>query len=242
MIEIKSFASGSTGNCYWVSDGVTPVLIECGISIQEIKKKSGFRLSEVQGCLISHEHGDHIKSAVDVAGAGVDCYMSEGTFNGYGFGSHRIILLDDIKTSDNRKKYKSFRLGSWIVQPFEVEHDAKEPVGLFLASQTGEKLVYITDSFYSKYRFNGLTHIMVECNYALDILNENIKSGRVHPAQKKRLLRSHFSLENVKDFLEANDLSQVKEIWLLHLSSRNSDEQRFKREIQQLTGKPVYIA
>ncbi|MCK8826381.1 MBL fold metallo-hydrolase [Natroniella acetigena] len=233
MIEIKSFASGSTGNCYWVSDGVTPVLIECGISIQDIKKKSGFRLSEVQGCLISHEHGDHIKSAVDVAGSGIDVYMSEGTFNNYSFGSHRFQIGNAGET---------INLGSWIIKTFEVEHDAEEPLGFYLASRTGEKLVYITDSYYSKFMFQRLTHVMIECNYALDILNENIKSGRVHPAQKKRLLRSHFSLENVKDFLQANDLSEVKEIWLLHLSSRNSDEERFKREIQELTGKPVYIA
>ena len=83
---------------------------------------------------------------------------------------------------------------------------------------------------------------MVECNYSMDILNENIKAGRVPAAQKKRILQSHFNLENVKDFLLANDLSQVKEIWLLHLSDRNSDAELFKREIMELTGKPVYIA
>ena len=56
------------------------------------------------------------------------------------------------------------------------------------------------------------------------------------------VLRSHFSLENVKEFLQANDLSKVQEIWLLHLSDGNSDAERFKREIQELTGKVVYIA
>lgn len=46
----------------------------------------------------------------------------------------------------------------------------------------------------------------------------------------------------MKDFLKANDLRHVQEIWLLHLSDGNSDADRFKREIQELTGKPVYIA
>lgn len=59
---------------------------------------------------------------------------------------------------------------------------------------------------------------------------------------KNRLLTSHFSLENVKEFLKANDLSQVREIWLLHLSDGNSDQVRFKREIMELCGKPVYVA
>jgi hypothetical protein len=42
--------------------------------------------------------------------------------------------------------------------------------------------------------------------------------------------------------MQANDLSKVQEIWLLHLSDGNSDADRFKREIQELTGKPVYVA
>jgi len=93
-----------------------------------------------------------------------------------------------------------------------------------------------------RYKFPGLTHIMIECNYAEDILEANIASGAIDPVLKHRLVRSHFSLEGVKEFLKANDLSQVKEVWLLHLSDGNSDAGRFKREIQELTGKEVYIA
>jgi len=37
-------------------------------------------------------------------------------------------------------------------------------------------------------------------------------------------------------------LSQVKGIWLLHMSETNCDPVRAKREIQELTGKPVYLA
>jgi phosphoribosyl 1,2-cyclic phosphodiesterase len=59
---------------------------------------------------------------------------------------------------------------------------------------------------------------------------------------KRRLLKTHLSIDNAKDFLRANDLSRVQEIHLIHLSDGNSDEARFKREIQALTGKPVYVA
>jgi phosphoribosyl 1,2-cyclic phosphodiesterase len=59
---------------------------------------------------------------------------------------------------------------------------------------------------------------------------------------RRRLLRSHFSLENVLDFLKANDMSKVQEIHLLHLSDNNSDEVLFRRRVQEATGKPVYIA
>jgi phosphoribosyl 1,2-cyclic phosphodiesterase len=94
----------------------------------------------------------------------------------------------------------------------------------------------LTDTYYCRYRFSGLTHIMVECNYALDIVNRRVEEGKLHPAQKRRLLRSHFGLEHVKDFLNANDLSRLQEVWLLHLSDGNSDAERFKREIQEIAG------
>jgi phosphoribosyl 1,2-cyclic phosphodiesterase len=56
QLDIKALASGSTGNCYIVSDSNTTIMIECGISITRIKKGCGFKLHEIQGCLVSHEH------------------------------------------------------------------------------------------------------------------------------------------------------------------------------------------
>jgi phosphoribosyl 1,2-cyclic phosphodiesterase len=76
----------------------------------------------------------------------------------------------------------------------------------------------------------------------MDILQENVAAGLVPTELKNRLMKSHFSLANVKEFLRANDLSRVQEIWLIHLSDGNSDAARFKREIQELTGKMVYVA
>jgi len=37
-----------------------------------------------------------------------------------------------------------------------------------------EKVLYLTDTAYCKYRFRGLTHIMVECNHSWDILRIEI--------------------------------------------------------------------
>ena len=70
----------------------------------------------------------------------------------------------------------------------------------------------------------------------------HVEAGLVPKELKSRILKSHFSLENVKRFLQANDLSKVQEIWLLHLSDGNSDEKRFKREVQELTGRMVFVA
>lgn len=232
MIEITALASGSKGNAYKVTDGRTPLLLECGINYRDIQKGFDFRMSEVAGCLITHEHQDHCKSVNDILRVGIDVYTSKGTAEALNIKHHRLKLV---------RAREQFQIGTWTILPFDVQHDVSEPLGFLLMNQQGEKLLFATDTYYIKYRFKGLTHIMVECNYSMEILNENIIVGRVPRVMKKRLMRSHFSLENVKEFLKANDLSKVQEIWLLHLSDNNSDQQLFKQEIQKITGKMVFV-
>jgi len=233
-MDIKVLASGSSGNCYLVSDGVTPLLLECGISIKQIRRGLGFGLTNVAACLVSHEHQDHAKAVADVLRAGVEVYTSPGTIKVLGLEHHRLRPV---------RAKETFKVGTWTVRAFETQHDAQEPLGFLLHSNvTGERLLYATDTYYIRYKFPRLNYIMVECNYAMDILEDNVRRGLVPEVLKKRLLTSHFSLENVKEFLKANDLSKVQEIHLLHLSDGNSDAERFKREVVELAGKPTYIA
>lgn len=233
MITITPLASGSKGNAYHITDGRTPLLLEAGIPWKEIRRLCEFRTSEIAACLISHEHQDHCKAVRDVMRAGIDCYMSQGTADALGLSGHRIRQV---------QARKQFHVGTWTILPFSTEHDAAEPLGFLLANKDGDKLLYATDTFYIRYRFRGLTHLMIETNYSLDILRENMAAGLVAPELKNRLLKSHMSLETCKGFLKANDLSRVQEIWLIHMSDSNSDAERFLKEIKELTGKVVNIA
>jgi len=233
LITVKPLASGSKGNAYHITDGRSPLLLEVGITWKQIQQGLNFKTSELAGCLISHEHQDHCKAVRDVMRAGIDCYMSQGTADALGLSGHRIRQV---------QARKQFHVGTWTILPFETQHDAAEPLGFLLANKDGDKLLYATDTFYIRYRFRGLTHLMIETNYSLDILRENMAAGLVAPELKNRLLKSHMSLETCKEFLKANDLSRVQEIWLIHMSDGNADADRFKREIQALTGKFVTIA
>ena len=232
MIEIKALASSSAGNCYRVTDGRTPLLIEAGISFREIQRGTGFSVSTLAGALITHQHGDHSKAVADLMRAGVDVYLSRGTADALDLSGHCLHFI---------RALEQFTVGSWTILPFESIHDAAEPLNFLLASGD-EKLVYLTDTAYCPYRFKGLTHVMIECNYALDILNRNVESGAVPAAMKRRIMKSHMSIDTAKGFLQANNLTRVREVWLIHLSDGNSDAERFKREVQAVTGKPVIVA
>lgn len=216
-----------------MTDGSTPLLLECGTPWKEIQRGLGFKAGELVGCLVSHSHKDHCRSLQDAMKAGIDCYMSKGTADATGASGHRLKIIEPIK---------QFTIGSWLVLPFETQHDCEGSLGFLLANLSGEKLLFITDSYYCKYRFRGITHLAIECNHSHDILDRNVANGSLDPGMKQRLIQSHFSLENVKEFLKANDLSRVEEIHLIHLSDGNSDAEMFKREIMELAGKPVYVA
>jgi len=230
MFKITTIASGSTGNCYIIDDGQTKLMLECGIPVKAIRGACGGSLPDVQGCLISHEHQDHCKAVNHMHRAGINCHMSAGTKKALGIGHHRARVCGEKK---------QFKVGTMAVTPFKVQHDAAQPFG-FLIDSGPSRLLFATDTYYLKYRFPGLTHIMLECNYSHEILEENVNSGAVPAAIRKRVMRSHFELGNVKKFLQANDMSAVEEIHLIHISSQNGDPGLFCRDVQGVTGKPVF--
>lgn len=231
-MRIKVLASGSTGNCYWISDSKTSLLLEAGIPIGEIQKGCNFNLSSLGGCLITHEHGDHAKTADALMKKSVDVYASQGTADAQGWSGHRLHIV---------KSMDFFQIGTFTVMAFDAEHDASEPLGFYIISRaTREKLLYITDTRYMRYKFEGLTHIMCECNYDEEILLRNVAAGKIDTARAKRIMHSHMSIETMLEMLRANDLSRVQQIYLLHLSDDNSDEAAFKERVRRLTGTEVY--
>ena len=117
MIDIQVIASSSSGNCYRLTSGKHQLLLEAGVSIQQIKKACGYQLGWIDACLISHAHADHSQSAAQLIKAGVDVYMSAETARALGEKAvGATVLLEDRAT----------RLGRnyWTVKTFPLYHDA----------------------------------------------------------------------------------------------------------------------
>ncbi|MBL1228180.1 MBL fold metallo-hydrolase [Enterococcus sp. BWB1-3] len=242
MLKIKSFGSGSKGNGYLINDGHSQLLIECGVSFKTIQREMDFDFSRVAGCLISHEHRDHCKSVKQLLDlTSVDVYTTRGTADGL-FSDDVLKLVQSDYYRFRTLKYKETEsIGTWRVTPFKTEHDASEPCGFLIDNTAGDRLVFVTDSYYVRYQFPNVTHMMIEANYSKDIIDKELVSGfgRKH---KTRLMESHFDFKNTLEFIKTNKSHKLQEIWLLHLSDSNSDEALFKKETQKLTGVPVYIA
>ncbi len=230
-MNIQTFHSSSKGNLYRVSDGHTALLIDPGVPLWQTKRDLEFKLSGVQGCLCSHEHKDHSKGLKGLLLAGIDAYVSRFTKAALDLSGHRVHIIE---------AGKQFQVGTWTILPFDLPHDVPN-LGFLLVSGS-EKLVFATDCQYVSHLFRGITHIMIEANYALDILKANLKAGVLGIEAARRTIKNHMSLSTCIEFLKANDMAKVSEIWLLHLSSANSDAERFKTEIQKMTSRPTYTA
>ena len=231
-LEIQVLASSSSGNAYLIGDGKTKLLIECGIPWKEIQKKIDFILPDA--CLISHAHGDHVKSWWDVARLGIPCYMSRETYDDLSNPKTPFCLM---------LKHKNYQqIGTFKVLPVEMEHDAY-CLGFYIYSQySKETLFFATDTCVIPYKFDGLDYIMVEANYDIDILNKRIMEGHIDPAMKNRLARSHMEIGTTVKWLEQQNLSKTKRIYLLHLSYGSSNADEFKRRVEECTGVPCTIA
>lgn len=233
-MKLKILGSSSAGNAYVFDNGKEALLVECGIPYKSIQKAVNFDISRFVGAIVSHEHGDHAKHVQRVLDARIPCYMSGGTAEALKIRSNALVKCTE--------EFKPYRLGGFTIQGFSVQHDATEPFGYLIHHQEMGTVLFATDTYYLKYRFDGLSNILIECNYRLDILEANVEAGRIAKPQRDRTIRSHLSYETCMEILLANDLSKVNNIVLIHLSPGNSNASEFLQGIKEATCKTVHIA
>lgn len=234
-MKIKVLGSSSSGNCYLIeASGTDKLVLDAGINFKDVQKELNFDFNGIQGVLITHEHMDHLKYAPNFALNGINVYASSGTFSKLNLKGHRFKII---------KALEQFTIGNFIILPFDTQHDAAEPLGFLIQYKpTGEKLLYATDTYYIKYKFSKLNYLLIECNYNKEIAKENVENGVINKSRYIRLLESHFSLENLLKFLQANDLSNTKNIILCHLSNDNSNQNIMQDKVYSQTGIPTIIA
>jgi len=228
-VDIKIIASGSSGNAYLIGDGRTRLLLDAGIPFKRIQIGCGFRTSSIDGCLVTHRHGDHAAAIPKLLQRGITVYSNADVAEFYE-GVQELAAL------------REYTVGTFLVLPFDAVHDVPCYGYQVTSTATGEKLVYITDSAYVRYTFTGLTHIMIEANYDEDIMLGNVRDEKIPFSLAERVAGTHMSIDTLIDLLRANDMTKVRQIYLLHLSDNNSDAEVFKRLVQQETGAEVYIA
>lgn len=220
-------ASSSRGNCYLLYNPDECLIIEAGVPFKELNRLLFFDLKNVVGCVVSHEHGDHACRMDEYLKYGITCRASAGTIRNVKYTSKRLPLIIEHGVS--------CKVGNFSVLPFNTEHDAEEPVGFLVYHPSMGTMLFATDTYYLRYKFPGLNHILIECNYQRSILDANFENGKIDVTRRNRTLLSHMEIETCIEALRANDLSAVNNVVLLHLSDQNSNEREFVKRISEET-------
>ena len=227
-MKFEAYASSSAGNAYSVSDGQTRILLECGVSHNKLQKLSGFSLSEFQACLVSHEHKDHAKAVEELISRGMAVYMSPGTAD--------ALEVDSAELIENMEQ---FNVGSLDIVPFTTFHDAREPLGFLIKSRVdGDVLAFATDTVNLRYKFPGLNILAIEANYDKHILD---RCEKMPEKVRYRITNSHMEIDTLCDYLRSLDLSQCREIHLLHLSDATSHEGHFINKVSRAVPRGIEI-
>lgn len=238
MIDIKVFGSGSSGNCYLANINGTQLLIECGLPFKAIQKALNFKLSSIEACLVTHEHIDHSKAVKDLIKNSINVYATKGTFDALNVKSHRAILFP----KDTEDTYCYMFFNRFCILPFQAIHDAQEPVSFYIKDiHTKESLLFVTDTAYMPYKIPNVDVLMVECNYVKNVINTNLKNESLNLILRNRIVKNHMSLETLLNALKQANLSNLKKIYVLHLSDANSQEKVILEAIQKQTGVIVEI-
>lgn len=232
MIQIRVLASSSAANCVHINDGSYQILLDAGMKPKALQRALGFGLTRISAVFITHSHGDHAQAVPHLLRAGVDCYMLNETAEAIGATGHRVHHVE---------ANQQYQVGPWTVRPFELLHDVPN-LGYLLVHMDGWKVLLITDTPYCQYRFEGITHALVEANYSRGILDRLVDTGLLNQHHAARVIRNHMSIEHAAQLLQTLAVPPLREVHLLHLSGGNSDEADFQRQIERIVGVPVYLA
>lgn len=236
-MRLTVYGSGSSGNGYALqsAQGDT-LLIEAGVPASVPLRDIPY--NSIAGLIISHSHGDHAGRLSEYLGRRINTYMAEETL-------HSLKFYQDGYTGFLPFLFQEehmFSLGQFDIIPFRLQHDVPCFGFLIRHPDMQGNLLFCTDTASIPYTFEDVQTLMIEADYDEQMLADNETAGKVHPKLAKRIRESHYSISRAVRFCRNRDLSKLRKVILLHLSSKNSSVDEFKRIMTEATGKPVYIA
>lgn len=223
-MRFASLGSGSEGNSLLVEaqSGATTtrVLLDCGFSAKEVERRLvrlGTSAEFLDAILITHEHSDHIGSALTLARKwSIPLHMSWGTARAVGADDTGVDLR--VLWGD-----EAVAIGDLSVLPYTVPHDAREPLQ-YVFSNGASRLGVLTDVGTSTPHISavlsGCDALILECNHDLQML----AGSRYPQSLKARIGGNHGHLNNdaAAQILASLDRSRLRHLVAAHLSQQNN--------------------
>ena len=239
-MRFASLGSGSRGNATLVRKGSTCLLVDCGFSLAQLKKRLArldLEPSDLTAILVSHEHGDHLGGVSALAKqAKIPVWMTPGTAAALDTGQipglrllncHQLLAIEELQ-----------------VQPFPVPHDAQEPCQ-FLFSDGLRRFGILTDcgreTRHIAAVLDACDALMIECNHDARLL----ATSAYPPAIRARIAGGfgHLSNEQAATLLAGLDCSRLQHLVAAHLSESNNSPERVRQSLGAvLSCSPEWVA
>lgn len=224
-MKLASIASGSSGNCIYVGNEDTHLLVDTGISKKRIVEGLKELLVDpeaLDGIFITHEHIDHIQGlGVFLRKYRVPVYGTEETLQ-------EIFSCSTLGQFDKELFYvvdpdKSYKIGSVLVEPASIYHDAANPVCYTFTDKDSKAAVATDMGTYDDYlieRLQGCRDLLIESNHDLNML----MVGPYPYPLKRRIMGNHGHLSNERagQLIHQVMWKGCKNIMLGHLSKENN--------------------
>ena len=247
----RCFASGSSGNCYYLGPRTRGVLIDAGISARSIQKylrEMDLDFQNIMGVLVTHDHADHIR-AVGTLGERVKlpiystAEIHEGIDRNYG-------VREKLRTSRRFfNKGEEWELFGMKINTFGIEHDSTDCLG-YCIDYMGQRFVLMTDCGSANAEMESYirtaNHLVIEANH-----DEHMLLNGPYPTYlKERILspQGHQSNDVCGELIERNWHPDLRNVWLCHLSLENNDPQvafntvaSYLAEIDIIPGQEIFL-
>lgn len=216
ILTMTILGSGSTGNGYILNVGDESLILECGVQAEKALKALDYDISNVKGVLVTHTHADHAKYIHKYAEY-VTVYTS--------FECH-----DKYPETQPLVHLHKYRIGGFTVLPLEVPHSCHCYAYVIDHANMG-RMCFITDATAFPYKIPNVSHWCIEANYSQEILMNALFADSDVRSQSQW----HMSIDDAINVVRSNYSGQIRDVFLLHLSSALSDaanfEKRFKDEL-----------
>ncbi|MGC9151023.1 MAG: MBL fold metallo-hydrolase [Microbacter sp.] len=218
-LRFISFASGSTGNCFFIGNGFEGILIDAGIGIRSIRKglkNIGLDFANILGVFVTHDHFDHIKAVAPLTEKfHVPMYATLPVYQRLSQGAiaPQCILEKEVPV----------HLHDWEITAFEVSHDGTDNVG-YTIQYRQQTFTLLTDlGFICERAARHIAmadYLVIEANYDEQMLEQS-----AYPDYLKNRIRSktgHMSNADTAHFLSNHFPEKLKSVFLCHLSHFNN--------------------
>ncbi|MEA3329126.1 MAG: MBL fold metallo-hydrolase [Nanoarchaeota archaeon] len=218
-MEVSALASGSSGNCFYIKNNKSSILVDAGISCKQIEtrlEKLGESPEKIKGIFITHEHGDHIRGAdVFARKFKVPIFATSQTIDSK-------LICSDSKLIREMKNNQIIKIANLKVKSFSKSHKAVDPVSFCIKGD--KKIAVITDLGFicenTQTAISKSDAIFIEANHDIEML-----SNGPYPAFLKRWISGdtgHLSNEQALDGILNYASKNLKTIILSHLSEKNN--------------------